>query len=230
MMNRAQSKGAFTLIEVLLAVAIFAVVLAAINTVFYSGLRLRNAMSASLERSLPLEQALHIINRDLAGIVPPGTIAGPLKSGSSSSLSLMEQQTGPEIYTCTARVDETTPWAEVQKVTYYLRPPTNFTTHAGQDLYRAVTRNLLPSSEEQPIEQFLLSDVEEILFLFYTGTEWRDSWDATTDEMPLPKAIKVQLFLASQENQTGRELPVELVVPVIVEATTNATQNTGGEQ
>ena len=230
-MKQGANTGAFTLIEVLLAVAIFAVVLAAINTVFYSGLRLRNTMNASLERSLPLEQALSIIKRDLVGIVPPGTLAGHIESGSASSLSLMGEQTAFEFYTSTASVDQMTPWAEVQKVSYYLRPPTNSTTRTGQDLCRAVTRNLLPSSEEQPVEQFLLSDVEEIIFLFYTGTEWRDSWDGTTEETPLPKAIKVQLLMAQEEErQSTVRAPIELVAPIIIEANTNQTQSAGGQQ
>lgn len=229
-MKRASTK-AFTLIEVLLAVAIFAVVLAAINTVFYAGLRLRNSMNTSLDRSLPVEQALGIIKRDLAGIVPPGTLAGALKSGSASSLSLMGEQTGTEIYTSTASIDDTTPWAEVQKVTYYLRAPTNFTTRAGQELFRAVTRNLLPSAEEQPVEQFLLSGVEEIHFLFYTGTEWKDSWDGRTEEIALPKAIKVQLWMAPEADQERTERrAIELLAPIMVEGSTNATQNRGGQQ
>ena len=228
-MNHARQNG-FTLIEVLLAVAIFAVVLAAINTVFYSALRLRNTMNESLERSLPVEQALAIIKRDLVAIVPPGTLAGPLKCESASSLSITGQPTGPQIYTSTGTVNQTSPWGEVQKVTYYLRPPTNFTTRAGQDLFRAVTRNLLPSAEEQPMERFLLSDVEEIHFLFYTGTEWRESWDSSTEEMPLPKAIKVQLLMAGEvEQDTRARAPVELLVPIIIEASTNTTTNAGGQ-
>ena len=62
------SLGAFTLLEILIAVAAFAIVLAAINTVFYSALRLRNSTTAAIERALPMEHALGIIKRDLANI------------------------------------------------------------------------------------------------------------------------------------------------------------------
>src|SRR5437763_10545402 len=62
----------FTLLELLIAVAIFAVVLAAINGVFYGAMRLQRSSSRSVEESLPIQQALAIIKRDLQGLVAPG--------------------------------------------------------------------------------------------------------------------------------------------------------------
>ena len=79
---------AFTLIEVLLAVAISAVVLAAINTVFFGALHLRMTTSRSLDASLPLEQALTLLRRDLQGAMPPGTngdLIGDFKSGDAAN-------------------------------------------------------------------------------------------------------------------------------------------------
>ena len=52
------ARGAFTLLEILIATVCFAIVLAAINGVFYSGIRLRNRSAAALEKSQPLTQAL----------------------------------------------------------------------------------------------------------------------------------------------------------------------------
>src|SRR4051794_38477793 len=103
--------GAFTLIEILLAVAIFAIVLAAINTVFYGALRLRNRTTQALEKSLPVQQVLTILKHDLQGIVPPGgALSGSLKSGVATSTT----QDGTEIYTDTGLIDETAPWSSVQ--------------------------------------------------------------------------------------------------------------------
>src|SRR6266571_3956497 len=61
---------AFTLIEVLLAVSVFAIVLIAINTVFYSALRLRATTARVLDQSAPLQQTLIVLRRDLHGAVP----------------------------------------------------------------------------------------------------------------------------------------------------------------
>jgi general secretion pathway protein J len=230
----------FTLIEVLIAVMTFAIVLAAVNTVLYGALRLRNKTTQAVEQALPIQQTFAIIKRDLSGIVPPGgVLAGALKSGTATSLGpstagmeALGSEAGPEIYTNTGILEESSAWAEVQKVTYYLRDPTNRVagTGAGKDLIRAVTRNLLPTIEDQPTEQWLMGGIERIDFLFYSGTEWRTSWDSTTEESVLPKAIKVQLQLAANDLDRRARPPLELLVPIFVQARTNQAQATGGLQ
>ena len=82
--------------------------------------------------------------------------------------------------------------------------------------------------EELPAEQLLLSDVENVFFLYHDGTDWQETWDSTADQTrKLPRAIKVQIQLAGASPAELRP-PVELVVPIVVEATTNSVS--GGSQ
>jgi len=235
------SARAFTLLELLIAVAIFSMVLLAINGVFYGAMRLRTKTSRMVEASLPIQQTVAIIKRDLQGIVVPGgMLSGSLKSDTASGS--MGQPGATEFYTCTGTLDVTLPWAEIQKVSYILRDPTNFTSTGGRDLMRAVTRNLLATVQDQPTEQFLMADVERVGFSYYDGTSWRDSWDSTTPDTTtgltnnLPRAIKVQIDLAETDEElhtrTTRQnkAPVQIVVPIDVQAPTNQTQNAGGQQ
>src|SRR4030095_10731352 len=62
-----QRERAFTLLEILLALAISAIVLAGIGTVFYGAIHLRDRTAAAIEASVPITQALGIIRRDLLG-------------------------------------------------------------------------------------------------------------------------------------------------------------------
>lgn len=249
----ARSRAAFTLLELLIAVIAFAIVLAAINGVFYSGLKLRNRSAASLEKSLPLTQALTILKRDLANLAVPSTndakFIGELQSTPSSSSSTQQPkfgslqgatggasgqngQIGPNFYTFSGILDSDTPWPTVQKVAFLLTDSTNRNA-LGKDLVRAVTRNLLPvnGTEEDPVEQLLLTDVADLQFLYHNGTDWQETWDSTaSDTMKLPRAIKVQIQLAA-EDRASRQPPIELVVPIVTEASTNkTTQSTGGGQ
>jgi len=222
--RKCQRLPGFTLIEVLLAVAIFAVVLAAINTVFYGALRLRNRTTQVLEKSLPVQHVVSIMKRDLEGLVPPsGILSGSLKSGVATSG--MDQQGGTEIYTSTGMIDETSPRSSVQKVSYTLRAPATASARGGKDLIRLVTRNLLPTTQEEVEEQWLMENVEQLQFSFYDGSQWRSSWDSTAEQTVLPKAIKVQIDLAEADLTQRVKTPVELVVPVTVYANTNQTQN-----
>ncbi|PYM11438.1 MAG: hypothetical protein DME18_14000 [Verrucomicrobia bacterium] len=225
----------FTLLELLIAVMVFAIVLAAMNSVLYGALRLRNRASESLEQALPMQQGLAILKRDLENIVMPG---GPLSGvfQTTAITNLVGGQSSPDFYTSTGLIDQTSPWAQIQRVSYVLVDPTNRAA-AGRELIRAVERNLLAATmQDEPAEQWLMSGVQGMTFYYYDGTQWRDSWDSTTTDPTtgltnnLPKAIRVLIQLAAPE--TGRALsapaPVELVVPVVVQARTNRTQQAGG--
>ena len=211
---------AFTLIEVILAVAIFAIVLAAINSVFYGALRLRNRTTQSLEKSLPLQQVITILKHDLQGIVPPGgTLSGSLKSGVATSGT---EANATEIYTDTGLIDDTLPWSSVQKVSYALRAPTMPSVRGGKDLVRLVTRNLLPTAQEDVEEQWLMENVEQLQFSFYDGSAWKNNWDSTTEQSVLPKAIKVEIDLADPDSDPRFKTPIQLVVPITVYVSTNS--------
>lgn len=225
----ARSAQAFTLLEVLVAVAIFAIVVAAIHTVFFGALRLRNATADGFEKVLPLQHTLATFKRDLYGIVPPGgTFSGQFQTVPTNTTSSEPagRRVSPDIQTNTGIVDELTPWGDVRRVAYYLRPPTNGL--AGLDLFRAVTPNLLPVNSETPAMQRMMGGVDDVQFLYYDGTSWINTWDSTVTTN-LPRAIKVQIALtgvggvASSANQ-----PVELVVPVMVRILTNSVAQTAG--
>ena len=69
----------FTLIEVLLAMAIFTVLVGALYSVFYGALRLRERTFEVTEAALPKDYIATIVKRDLTSIVPPvGILAGPM--------------------------------------------------------------------------------------------------------------------------------------------------------
>ena len=224
----------FTLIEVLIATAVFAVVLVSMHGVFYGALRLRNKTTAEVEKVMPLQHALAIIKRDLEGlVVPGGTLAGALQTSPTNTIAPRGRvMSGPPLCTATGPLYETLPWAELQKVTYYLAEPTNRTSGLGLDLHRAVTRNLLPVLVEgEPEDQWLLGGVERIEFWFHDGSDWRTTWDSTTETTPLPRGIRMDLELTPQPDQQYDQPVISVVVPLLVQASTNetsqASQSTG---
>jgi type II secretion system protein J len=230
---------AFTLLEILIAVAAFAIVLAAINTVFYSALRLRNSTTDAIERALPMEHALGVIKRDLANMVlPGGTLSGTFSTSSTSNM--LAGQSSPNFYTASGLIDETSPFAEVQRVSYSLVATTN--KSSGRDLIRTVSRNLLPSLQDQYEEEWLMTGVQTLTFLYHDGTQWRDSWDSTIENLStglsntLPAAVKIQIQLVEEQNAASRvrsrDLPLELVVPIVAQQRTNQAPQVaaGGQQ
>ena len=228
---------AFTLLELLLAVLVFAIVLSAIHVVFFTALRLRDRTSSAIERSLPLQQALKIVKRDLANLVPPGgTLSGQLQSTPSTPTpgNSMNRANGPQFYTSVGIVNDYQPWGEIQRVSYFLAAPTN--DASGMDLYRSVTRNLLPVTQEEAEDQFLMSGVDNITFQYYDGSNWKDTWDSTQADSVtgltnnLPRAIKFSMELHVENQSLGLPAPVELIVPIPVLQRTNFTTAVGGAE
>ncbi|HUD45664.1 MAG TPA: type II secretion system protein GspJ [Candidatus Baltobacteraceae bacterium] len=222
MRPRSKSTRAFTLIEMLIAVSIFSILLVAIHTVFFTALHLRNTMVDSLEASLPQEQALNVIQHDLANIVTTtnGVFFGPLQT--TNPTNTLPDQIGPDFFTTGGELDGMVPWGNAEKIDYLLSAPTNGNRGPGRDLIRAVTRNLLPVTQPpQPDEKHaILSGVQNLTFLYYDGTTWQPSWD-TTQQTNLPTAIKVQIQMAAQPGLVARTQPLELVIPLDVLLTTN---------
>lgn len=232
-MRGSRAGSAFTLIEILLAVMVFAIVLAAMSSVLFSAFRLRNAASRAVEESLPIQQAVAAMKRDLINVVPPGgTMSGSFQTVLSGAVTL-PGQFGPTFYTSTAQLDETLPWGDVEKVFYALTESTNRMA-TGKDLIRASTQNLLPVlAEDLPAQRWLMGGVQTVVFSYYDGSQWRDTWDTTTPDPTtgytnmLPVAIRVQIQMAASEERKQAPLtPVEFVVPITAQARTNMTGQT----
>jgi type II secretion system protein J len=227
------SASAFTLIEVLLAVAVFAIVLGAINSVFFGALRLRNKTTEALEAAVPLQQALSTIQRDLEGMmVPGGRFAGSFSTsmeGTSNTVAFDGERITPDIFTTSGSVSDSARWADAQKVAYFLALPTNSARASlsdGQDLVRLVTANLLPVNVEEPEVQWLMSGVQNMALQYFDGIVWSETWTYTN----LPSAIRVQITLAADYQGSAKvSAPIELIVPVVVQASTNSTETGGAE-
>jgi type II secretion system protein J len=215
------TSGAFTLLELLLAIMIISIVLVAINGVFFTALHLRDATINAIEASLPAEEAFEVMQNDLANLAAStnGVLIGPLQT--TTLTNALPDQIGPDFYTSGGELDGMVPWGDIQKIDYLLSTPTNGVRRPGRDLIRAVTHNLLPLTQPpQPDEEHaILSGVQSLTFLYYDGTQWDPNWD-TTQQTNLPQAIKVQIQMAVAPG-FAPEAPMELVVPVDVLLNTN---------
>jgi type II secretion system protein J len=217
------ARGGFTLIEVLIATTIMAIVMVSMHSVFLGALRMRERTAQVLENALPVEEALRSMQRDLSNLVAStnGTFFGPLQT--INQTNQLPGQMGPDFYTSGAELDGLVPYGNVEKIDYLLTPATNGIGGPGLDLVRAVTHNLLPVNG-QPLpdeKQTILSGVQSLTFLYYDGTQWDNAWD-TTQQTNLPLGIKVQIQMAARPaGGLSLAAPLELVVPVDVLLNTN---------
>jgi len=214
--------AAFTLIEMILAVGVAAIVLVAINAVLFAALHLRNATQAAVEEATPVDLAVTIMRRDLQCAVPPepnGVLTGDFKVGNVASLGT-SLPVSAEVYTATGVLRADEPWGDIQRVTYSLRDDPN-RKDTGKNLVRSVTRNLLTTTTPDITDQTLLRGVASLRFSCFDGTQWLDTWDTTdttTLNTNLPVAVRVQIQMAANNRNA---LPIEILVPIDSQSRTN---------
>lgn len=237
--RRSLGEGAFTLLELLLATAIGAIILLVINSTFFAALRLHNTTHEKIDDDLMVQRALGVIRKDLAGIMVPAnpqattyTLSGQLVTDTTSTNELDQnsERITPDIYTNSGKIDGWTPYAEVQMVSFYLSPAPN--GGLGKNLVRLVTRNLLSASDTETTSeaQTLLTGVLAAGITYLDGENWVEVWDSTATTA-LPAAIKFSFVVAPRTDDAASADPgpVVLIVPVVVKTAGTVQQEVAAD-
>ena len=209
-------KEAFTLIELLIATAACAVVLAAIFGVFSRAIHLRDNATERTREARVRNHAVNVIRNDLrnawvSGKISENKLATVLKGSRET------QQGGFPGYlkfTTTSAVDQPNEiGSEVQQVEYYIVTDAQAPDRNAGLLVRTVDRNLLAATREKPPEQALLPGIAAIEVAFYDGDSWKDSWEVTEDDATVPQAIRVRLQPAGGLARERKPPPIEVLEP-----------------
>jgi type II secretion system protein J len=215
---------AFTLIEMVLAIGVAAIVLIAVNAVLFTSLHLREVTADTVDAATPVDQAVTFLRRDLQCVVTPtnGTskvLSGDFRAGNVTSPGVPEP-VAIEMFTATGALSVNAPWGDIQRVTYELKQPTDRNA-VGKDLVRSVVRNLLTMTTPDVEDQLMLSGVQNIKFTCFDGAQWQDAWDTTgmtSTYTNLPLAVRVDIQMSGNNNSQ----PIEMVVPIDSQSRTNA--------
>lgn len=182
---RRSHRGGFTLLELILAMAITVVVAAALAAALYIAYKARaNAMTA-VDTPRATEMAGDIISRELSVSQPPtGQLAGPFE-GATDTVDFFIS--GPE------------PKDPIQGDIRHIEYAVEADPQAGTNdtvLVRRVWTNLLAQVTPDPVEEVLAHDVTDWQLSYYDGTQWQDTWDSTQHTPnSLPLAVEVTLEL-----------------------------------
>lgn len=225
------SPRAFTLVELLLASAVFSVLAAALYGVLNSALQLREKGNDTFENEINRSACLQTFQRDMqAMVVPNGTLAGAMlgEADTDGNHTL-------EFHASSGIVSDSAPYGDIQKIRYLLKKPEDIPdSKSAQDksepgeIIREVTRNLLTLADPEPEEQRLLDGVQALSFQYLNpdGLTWEDSWDSSAMENRPPVAVRVQIELAETGDDNILPAPLELVCEIPTGASDDATTGT----
>jgi len=235
--NRNNLSKGFTLLELLIVLAITGVLAAAITYAFAAEVDVQRATQtrlANLDKTNQMEQTLTNL---IQGAMLSSTLSATTTNPITYFQGVSDTGTAPQgcsriTFTTTApgvpiaAIDDTTNDFETQQT---MRGPigglsevslgTAPVGNAG-DLTGLFERVQHPSDADPTqggVEFDIDPDIASMGFQFWDGEEWDDSWDTTTETLKLPEAVQVSYTLKSDPNST-----LHIFVVPIASSTVNA--------
>lgn len=189
--RRCDNRPGFTLLEVLLAMAILAVIAGILHSVLRAGYLATRVTAEAAGKTRTLVLTIDHLAAALGSAVPPrGILAGPF---------LGEDQTVNgydyiSFHTTLSSADSVAnEWSDIVHVEYYLEADVEGNPHLRQ----VTTRNLLAPGDTLADSGVLCHHVESLEFRYFDGESWYDSWDSTLLDSTLPEAVEITLTLRS---------------------------------
>lgn len=243
--SRFQLHGGFTLLELLVAVVILSTLTVAVSGVLTSTLRTRDRTGERLDDTLRRATVVRTIQRDLSQMLQPnGVFAASILGEREEAGEYAADRI--EFYAASALPNAASPWGDVQRVSYYLtdqpeeiddieavRRLEGWDTRDDSEvqalpaaeqpepttsprLVREVTRNLLPSIEEEPVATTLLEGVRGLLVEYYDGEVWQDSWDSSALDDEAPIGVRIRIDFDRMDDSGVAAMPIEIACEIPV--------------
>lgn len=194
--ERRHSRG-FTLLEMLVAIAMVAIITASLYSALYVGFRAQRSATRAVEPARAATLTLQLLEQDLEGAMSPtGILAGQFLGTDGNGLNGADSLT----FYSSANVPVN---GESGSDSRYVE----FSVAAALDdqqpaLLRRVTSNLLPSNAPLVREQVLCRNVRAFSLRYFDGTQWLESWDSAGQGDLLPLGVEVQIEFALPTNDT----------------------------
>lgn len=197
-------QSGFTLIEVIIAMAIFAIVATLSYTGLQSVINSKTRTEASLDRLKQLQLSMLTIGTDMQQLVD--------RNGKDALGGVLRKLTTHEVDTVISftrggwRNPAHRARSTLQRVTYYIEENT---------LYRRYWYHVDRADDEQFVDRELINNIDELNLRFLDDKDaWSESWPSDENiahgaNTPLPKAIEINLIM-SDWGQITRLIKVTL--------------------
>jgi type II secretion system protein J len=180
---------AFTLLELLLAIAITAILAATVYASLMVATHTRDRAAEAVGKDRALTLALDLIRRDLQSAPPPtGTMAGAFIGEDDNTFDTVSFTTTNTYLPPDGRL------SDLINVSLLLLDDQDSDDSRSMMLVREVTTNLLSATTTEPQVQVLARGITGIDLAYSDGADWLDDWDSTQHDNTLPLAVKVTLY------------------------------------
>jgi general secretion pathway protein J len=199
--NTRTKKQAFTLLELLAAMALMVVIAAALYGSLYTGFKARESSEAAVNPIWSAYIAIEMLEEDIKAALPPtGILAGEFNG--------VDEQDGKGcdsdnmvFYCSNHKPSDQEIACDIRKVELALVESTDSDNYM---LVRKITTNLLSPRSLEPEQEVLCRAVKSLNIRYFDGFDWVDEWDSGAHNDTLPEAVEVSLEVEyEQENATA---------------------------
>jgi general secretion pathway protein J len=193
--ERLDNRG-FTLLELLIAMTMMAIIAASLYTSMSIGFKARESAERVVEKGRAVEIAVEVIKGMLmSAMVPNGVLAGSFTGEDGENDGGYPSDT-LTFYTAdyNPKKDETA--CDIEKVVLMMSVREDTTERV---IVRKVTTNLLSPTTIDPDEEILCANVRSMSLQYYNGSDWVDEWASSENDNSLPKAVKITIVLENTD-------------------------------
>ena len=190
-LDRRQSVG-FSLLEVLVAMSMIAVLAGSFYATLHTAFKARGSAARAVEPVRQIELALELLRDDLqSAMIPRGLLAGEF---TGEDLVDTEGRPGDSVlvHCALGAAEHANSGGDIRKVELVCE--TSEETGAML-LVRYVTGNLLATAAEEPRREVICRDIEAFDVRYFDGADWQESWDSIVQGDVLPLAVEVTIQL-----------------------------------
>lgn len=211
-------RGGFTLLELIVAMAMIAIVAASLYAALAIAFKARRSARAQTEVVGSAMIALDVVEQEFRSAVPPeGTLTAPFVGsmqriglGSIATVSFCTMGRDPVAIDESGNVNpffDSPRWVELSAVS------------TGDDLtlIRRIQRNLLTESAFEVEEEPLITGLASFEVRYFDGYEWLEEWDSELQGGVMPQAVKISLeFDQPAPSDPERNYRLRQVIPLPV--------------
>jgi type II secretion system protein J len=203
--GRTTSRSGFTLLEMLVALALMAILASTLYGSLHVAFMSRRRAEASVAPVRRASTALDLLYGDMAAALPPtGVLAGEFIGTDEVSDRTGDDADAVLFYAVIEDAGRINPG--ISMIEFVLEEDDD-----GEDyvLIRRVTDNLLAPTTQDPVEETLCRNVLALNVRYFDGSDWLDAWDSTTVDNTLPLAVEVTIAVrddADVADDVGYEL------------------------
>lgn len=175
----------FTLLEMLVAIALMALVAGSLYGGLYAGFKAHRSTAAALYPVRGASLTMDLLRQDFdAALRPTGVLSGAFSGLSGTGVDTLS------FYSCANVAGDRELASDVRRVDLAVETPPGETQPV---LMRRITANLMAISNPVVREQVLCRHVRTFHLRYFDGSLWQDNWDSAAQGDILPLAVEVTL-------------------------------------